>query len=62
MTLQEATDLAIEQAKQYNLPMIVVKDDLSEDEDKYNCCAEMYRPTLYPDIHKEYWQIVSKHQ
>jgi hypothetical protein len=40
--------------------MIVVKDDLSEDPGGYECCAEMYRNTLYPDHHKAFWAIVGR--
>ena len=40
--------------------MIVVKDDLSEDAGGYECCAEIYRDILYPDHHKEFWEIVGR--
>jgi hypothetical protein len=57
MTLEEATALAQEQADTFGLVMIIVKDDLSEDPGGYECCAEMYRTTLYPDHHKQFWKI-----
>lgn len=58
MTLEEATHLAQKQADEFRVVMIVVKNDLSEDPGGFECCAEMYRTTLYPDHHKEYWEIV----
>lgn len=60
MTLQEAAELAQKQADEFGVVMIVVKDDLSEDPGGYECCAEMYRPTLYTDHHKEFWAIVGR--
>lgn len=60
MTLQEATELAQKQANEFRVVMIVVKDDLSEDPGGHECCAEMYRTTLYPDHHKAFWEIVGK--
>jgi hypothetical protein len=60
MTLEEATALAQEQADKFGLVMIVVKDDLSEDLGGYECCAEIYRSTLYPDHHKAFWEIVER--
>jgi hypothetical protein len=57
MTLQEATALAQKQADEFGVVMIVVKDDLSGG---YECCAEMYRTTLYPDHHNELWEIVGR--
>jgi hypothetical protein len=60
MTLQEATELAQKQANEFRVVMIVVKDDLSEDPGGYECCAEIYRDTLYPNHHKEFWQIVGR--
>lgn len=58
VTLQQATELAQKQADEFSVVMIVVKDDLSEDPGGYECCAEMYRTTLYPDHNKEFWEIV----
>lgn len=58
MTLEEATALAQKQANEFRVVMIVVKDDLSEDPGGFECGAEMYRDTLYPDHHKEFWEIV----
>ena len=60
MTLEEATALAHSQANDFGVVMIVVKDDLSEDQGGYECCAEMYRTTLYPDHHKAFWEIVGR--
>ncbi len=60
MTLEEASTLAYEQANKFGLVMIIVKDDLSEDPGGYECCAEIYRSTLYPDHHKAFWQIVGR--
>jgi len=60
MTLEEATALAHSQANDFGVMMIVVKDDLSEDQGGYECCAEMYRTTLYPDHHKAFWEIVGR--
>lgn len=40
--------------------MIVVRDDLSEDAGGYECCAEMYRETLYPASHRQFWEIVGR--
>jgi hypothetical protein len=60
MNLQEATELAQKQADDFGVAMIVVKDDLSEDPGGYECCAEMYRTTLYPDHHKAFWEIVRR--
>ena len=51
MTLKEAKELAQKQADEFGVTMIVVKDDLSEDQGGHECCAEMYRTTLYPDHH-----------
>lgn len=59
MTLEEAKDLAQKQADEFGVVMIVVKDDLSEDPGGFECCA-MYRTTLYPDHHKEFWDIVGR--
>jgi hypothetical protein len=58
MTLEEATELAQKQANEFRVVMIVVRDDLSEDPGGYECCAEIYRDTLYPNHHKEFWEIV----
>lgn len=60
MTLEEATSLAQEQANKFGIVMIVVKDDLSEDPGGNECCAEIYRSTLYPDHHKAFWEIVGR--
>ncbi len=60
MTLEEATELAQKQANEFRVVMIVVKDDLSEDPGSYECCAEIYRDTLYPDQHKGFWEIVGR--
>ena len=58
MTLEEASHLAHKKANEFRLPMIVVKDDLSEDAGGYECCAEIYRDILYPDHHRQFWEIV----
>jgi hypothetical protein len=60
MTLEEATALAQKQADEFGVAMIVVKDDLSEDPRGYECCAEIYRDTLYPDHNKAFWEIVGR--
>ncbi len=60
MTLDEAQALAQQQADEFGLPMIVVQDDLSEHSGGYECCAEMYRETLYPDQHHQFWEIVGR--
>ena len=60
MTLKEAKELAQKQADEFGVTMIVVKDDLSEDQGGHECCAEMYRTTLYPDHHQQYWNIVGR--
>jgi len=60
MTLEEAEELAQKQADEFGVTMIVVKDDLSEDEGGFECCAEIYRSTLYPDQHQQFWEIVGR--
>ena len=60
MTLEEAKELAQKQADEFGVTMIVVKDDLSEDQGVFECCAEMYRSTLYPDHHQDFWVIVGR--
>ena len=60
MTLEEAKELAQKQADEFGVTMIVVKDDLSEDQGGFECCAEMYRSTLYPDHHQDFWVIVGR--
>jgi hypothetical protein len=60
MTLTEATSLAQKQANDFGVVMIVVKDDLTEDQGGYECCAEMYRTTLYPDQHRQFWKIIAR--
>jgi hypothetical protein len=60
VTLEEANTLAQEQANEFGVVMIVVKDDLSEDPGGYECCAEIYRTTLYPNHHKAFWEIVRR--
>jgi hypothetical protein len=60
MTLEEATDLAQKQADEFGVVMIIVRDDLSEDAGGFECCAEMYRNTLYPDHHQQFWEIVGR--
>jgi len=62
MTLEEATELAKKQANEFGVVMIVVKDDLSEDPGGYECCAEIYRGTLYPDQHNDFWEIVGRYE
>ena len=62
MTLEEATALAQKQANEARVVMIFVKDDLSEDAGGYECFAELYRDILYPDHHKEFWEIVGRVQ
>jgi hypothetical protein len=57
MTLKEATELAQKQADEFGVVMIVLRDDPSDDPG-HECCAKMYRTTLYPDHHKEFWEIV----
>ena len=56
MTLEESKDLAQKQADEFGVTMIVVKDDLSEDAGGF----EMYRSTLYPDHHQQFWEIVGR--
>ena len=59
MTLDEATSLAHQQTHECGVVMIVVRDDLCEDDSGgFQCCAEMYRDTLYPDHHSRFWEIV----
>jgi hypothetical protein len=60
MTLEEAKALAQKQADEFGVVMIIVRDDLSEDPGGYECCAEMYRTTLYPDHHQQFWEIVGR--
>lgn len=60
MALEEATELVQEQADGFRVVMIIAKDDLSEDSGGYECCAELYRDTLYPDHHKGFWEIVGR--
>lgn len=60
MTLNESKQLAQQQADEFGVVMIVVKDDLSEDPGGYECCAEMYRSTLYPDHHNQFWEIIMR--
>jgi hypothetical protein len=60
MTIEEATGLAQKQADEFRVVMIVVRDNLSQDPGGYECCAEMYRTTLYPDHHKAFWVIVGR--
>ncbi len=60
MTLNEAKELAQKQADEFSMVMIVVKDDLSEDPGGFECCAELYRDTLYPDHHRELWEVVGR--
>jgi hypothetical protein len=62
MTLEEAKELAQKQADEFGLVMIVVRDDLSEDPGGYECCADMYRSTLYPDHHQGFWEIVARYE
>jgi hypothetical protein len=58
MTLEEATSMAQQQANELGVVMIIVRDDLSEDPGGFECCAEIYRTTLYPEHHKQLWEIV----
>lgn len=60
MTLDEATDLARQQARECGVEMVVVRDDLSEDAGGYECCAAMYVGTLYSEHHRDYWEIVGR--
>ena len=60
MTLEEAKELAQKQTNEFGVVMIIVKDDLSEAPGGFECCAEMHRTTLYPDHHKEFWEIVGR--
>ncbi len=60
MTLNEATALAQKQAEEFGVAMIVVRTALSEDAGGYECCAEMYRETLYPDHHRQFWAVVGR--
>jgi hypothetical protein len=61
MTLDEARELAQEQAAEFGVVMIVVRDDLCEDDPGgFQCVAELYRDTLYPDVHQDYWEIVGR--
>jgi hypothetical protein len=60
MTLDEATALAQQQANEFDVVMIVVRDDLSLDPGGYECCAEIYRSTLYPDHHNQFWEIAKR--
>lgn len=60
MTLEEATELAQEQANEFGVVMIVGTDALSEDPGGFECCAEMHRTTLCPDQHKDFWEIVRR--
>lgn len=61
MTLDKARELAQQQADEFGLPMIVVRDDLCEDDPGgFQCCAEIYRETLYPDHHSAFWEIVGR--
>jgi hypothetical protein len=58
--LHEPTALAQKQANEFGVVMIVVRDNLSEDAGGFECCAEIYRDTLYPDHHKEFWNVVGR--
>lgn len=60
MTLDEATELAQQQADEFGVVMLVLRDDLSEDPGGYECCASEYRTTLYPDHHSAFWEIVGR--
>ncbi len=60
MTLDDAKSLAQQQANEFGLPMLVLRDDLSEDPGGFECCAEIYRETLYPDHHSAFWEIVGR--
>ena len=61
MTLDEARELAQQQADEFGLPMIVVRDDLCEDDPGgFQCCAEMYRDAMYPEMPRDYWEIVGR--
>jgi hypothetical protein len=60
MTLNEAKSLAQQQANESGLPMLVIRDDLSEDPGGFECCAEIYRETLYPDHHSAFWEIFGR--
>jgi hypothetical protein len=60
MTLEEAQAVAQEQANEFGLPMLVVRDDLSEDPGGFSACAEMYLSTLYSVDHRQFWEVVSR--
>ena len=60
MTLDEATHLAQKQADKFGVVMLVVRDDLSEDPGGFECCADLYRTTLYPDHHKQFWELMKR--
>lgn len=61
MTLDEATSLAQQQANECGVVMIVVRDDLCEDDPGgFQCCAEMYQDTLYPDQRSRFWENVGR--
>lgn len=60
MTLEEATAVAQKQADEFGVVMIVIRGDLAEDRGGYECCAELYRNTLYPNHHREFWEIVGR--
>jgi len=60
MTLEEAKELAQKQADEFGVVMIIVRDDLTEDPGGYECCAEIYRSTLYPDHHQDFWRVVGR--
>ncbi len=60
MPLEEATRLAQKHADEFGGAMIVVRDDISEDAEGYECCAAIYRTTLYPDHCRKFWEIVRR--
>jgi hypothetical protein len=58
--LKEAKELARKQVVEFGVTMIVVKDVLSENHGGFECCAEMYRSTLFLDHHNEFSTIVGR--
>jgi hypothetical protein len=60
MTLDEATDIVREQARESGVEMVVVRGYLSKDAGAYEYCAAMYVSTRYSEHHGNFWDIVGR--
>jgi len=58
MTLEDAKKFGQLEANRYNTEIAIIDDKFSEEETPYTYCATAMMYILYPEHHKEYWNLI----